>query len=154
MRLQIPLKYYEFLIHITGKICFFVSQSPLQQGKCSMRSAIVNNFFWYSVTLVWNVAKTHYRNILKHPILSIIPCWVFNPLSAKLTKWPNTLKQFVGNLLTNCLSVFGHFVGLAFKELIVSCLVISLSWKFLKNSSSTEKILHCVIIYKLQVPNR
>ena len=35
-----------------------------------------------------------------------------NPLSAKLTKWPNTLKQFVGNLLTNCLSVFGHFVGL------------------------------------------
>ena len=41
----------------------------------------------------------------------------FNPLSAKLTKWPNTLKQFVGNLPTNCLSVFGHFVGLAFKGL-------------------------------------
>ena len=41
-----------------------------------------------------------------------------NPLSAKLTKWPNTLKQFVGNLPTNCLSVFGHFVGLALKELI------------------------------------
>ena len=42
-----------------------------------------------------------------------------NPLSAKLTKWPNTLKQFVGNLPTNCLSVFGHFVGLALKELIL-----------------------------------
>ena len=40
-----------------------------------------------------------------------------NPLSAKLTKWPNTLKQFVGNLPTNCLSVFGHFVGLALKGL-------------------------------------
>ena len=39
----------------------------------------------------------------------------FNPLSAKLTKWPNTLKQFVGKLPTNCLSVFGHFVGLALK---------------------------------------
>ena len=38
---------------------------------------------------------------------------VINPLSAKLTKWPNTLKQFVGNLPTSCLSVFGHFVGLA-----------------------------------------
>ena len=38
-----------------------------------------------------------------------------NPLSAKLRKWPNTLKQFVGNLPTNCLSVFGHFVGLALK---------------------------------------
>ena len=40
-----------------------------------------------------------------------------NPLNAKFTKWPNTLKQFVGKLLTNCLSVFGHFVGLAFKGL-------------------------------------
>ena len=37
----------------------------------------------------------------------------------QLTKWPNTLKQFVGNLPTNCLSVFGHFVGLAFKGLIL-----------------------------------
>ena len=45
--------------------------------------------------------------------------WVghVNPLSAKLTKWPNTLKQFVGNLQTNCLSVFGHFLGLALKGL-------------------------------------
>ena len=42
---------------------------------------------------------------------------VVKPLSAKLTKWPNTLKQFVGNLPTNCLSVFGHFVGLALKGL-------------------------------------
>ena len=41
----------------------------------------------------------------------------FNPLSAKLTKWPNTLKQFVVNLPTNCLSVFGHFMGLARKRL-------------------------------------
>ena len=40
-----------------------------------------------------------------------------NPLSAKLTKWPNTLKQFVGNLPTNCLSMFGHFVGLALEGL-------------------------------------
>ena len=38
-------------------------------------------------------------------------------LSAKLTKWPNTLKQFVGNLATNCLSVFGRFMGLALKGL-------------------------------------
>ena len=33
----------------------------------------------------------------------------------RTTKWPNTLKQFVNNLPTNCLSVFGHFMGLAFK---------------------------------------
>ena len=44
---------------------------------------------------------------------------IFNPFSAKLRKWPNTLKQFVGNLPTNSLSVFGHFVGLALKGLIL-----------------------------------
>ena len=41
-----------------------------------------------------------------------------NPLSANRTKWPNTLKQFVGKLPTNCLSVFDHFVKLALKVLI------------------------------------
>ena len=42
-----------------------------------------------------------------------------NPLSANPRKWPNTLKQFVGKLPTNCLSVFGRFVNLAFKGLRV-----------------------------------
>ena len=41
----------------------------------------------------------------------------FNPLSANSAKWPNTLKEFVGKLLTNCLSVFDLFEGLAYKEL-------------------------------------
>ena len=40
-----------------------------------------------------------------------------NPLSANFTKWSNTLKQFVGKLPTNCLSMFHHFVGLALKGL-------------------------------------
>ena len=40
-----------------------------------------------------------------------------NPLSANPTKWSNTLQKFVGNLPTNCLSVFNHFVGLALKGL-------------------------------------
>ena len=38
-----------------------------------------------------------------------------NALSASPTKWSNTLKQFVGKLPTNCLSVFDHFVKLALK---------------------------------------
>ena len=42
-----------------------------------------------------------------------------NPLSANPTKWSNTLKKFVGKLTTNCLSVSDHFVGLAFKGLIL-----------------------------------
>ena len=44
---------------------------------------------------------------------------VINPICAKITKWSNTLKQFVGKLPTNCLSVFDHFVGLALKWLTI-----------------------------------
>ena len=40
-----------------------------------------------------------------------------NPLSANLTKCSNTLKKFVSNFPTNCLSVFDHFVWLALKGL-------------------------------------
>ena len=42
-----------------------------------------------------------------------------NPLSTKVTKWTNTLKQFAGNLPTNCLSVFSLFMGLVLKGLRV-----------------------------------
>ena len=41
-----------------------------------------------------------------------------NPLSANPTKWSNTLKQLIGKLPTNCLSVFDHFARLALKGLI------------------------------------
>ena len=41
----------------------------------------------------------------------------FNPLSANITKRSNTLQQFVGNLPTNCLSVFDSIVILALKGL-------------------------------------
>ena len=41
----------------------------------------------------------------------------FKTLNANPTKWSNTLKQFVGNLPTNCLCVLHHFVGLVLKGL-------------------------------------
>ena len=41
-----------------------------------------------------------------------------NPLSTNFTKLSNTLKQFVGKLPTNCLSVFDHFVGLPLEGLM------------------------------------
>ena len=47
----------------------------------------------------------------EHPKVNI------NSLSANPTRWPNTLKTFVGKLPTNCLSVFGHFEKLALKGL-------------------------------------
>ena len=43
-----------------------------------------------------------------------------NPLNGNPTKCFNTLKQFVSNSPTNCLSVFDHFVRLALKVLIVT----------------------------------
>ena len=42
---------------------------------------------------------------------------MIKPLSANPTKWSNTLKQFVGKLPMNCLTVFDHFVELALKGL-------------------------------------
>ena len=59
-----------------------------------------------------------------------------NPLSANLTKFLNTLKQFVSKLPTNCLSAFDHFVGLALKGLTYvksigdfSFIIEMISWK-------------------------
>ena len=49
-----------------------------------------------------------------------------NPLYANRTKWSNTLKQVVGKLPTNCLSVFDHFVKLSLKEL--SRLTLLIIW--------------------------
>ena len=48
---------------------------------------------------------------------NVYPWWTTNLLSANFTKRSNTLKQFVGKLTTNCLSVFDHFVGLVLKGL-------------------------------------
>ena len=40
-------------------------------------------------------------------------------LAINIAKSSNSLKQFVGKLPTNCLSVFGYFVGLALKGLMM-----------------------------------
>ena len=50
------------------------------------------------------------------PVSFYILIWSINPLNAN-PRWSNTLKQFVGKLPTNRLSVFDHFVGLALKGL-------------------------------------
>ena len=43
--------------------------------------------------------------------------WQLNLLNANPTKWSNTLKQFVGKLPTNCLSMYDHYVSLTLKGL-------------------------------------
>ena len=63
---------------------------PISRNLQNLRHGI--NFSWHGQTLA-----------LLH----------LNLLSANPTKWSETLKQFVGNLPINCLSVFDYFVGLA-----------------------------------------
>ena len=74
----------------------------------------------------------------------------FNPLSANPTKWSYTLKQFVGNLPTNCLSVLNHFVGLALKRLIRRMLEsIEIIWKSERNGFNLFVLVdfRCVFVY-------
>ena len=67
----------------------------------------------------------------------------FNPLSANPTKWSNTLKQFVGNLPTNCLSVLDHFVILADKGLSSVDFIALLALLFCLHFC---KLIHSMII--------
>ena len=70
----------------------------------------------------WQIAMRHGNKIGSKFSRCIGPLdrWMYsllNPLSANPTKWSNTLKQFIGKLPTNCLSVFDHFLGLALEGL-------------------------------------
>ena len=63
---------------------------------------------------------------MKH-FIQMIMMMNLNPLSDNPTRWSNTLKQFVGNLPTNCFSVFDYFVKLALKGLNkIHAIVVSL----------------------------
>ena len=65
-----------------------------------------------------------------------------NPLSAKLTTWPNTLKQFVGNLPTNCLSAFDHFVILTLKRIIIIFILLCTRFCINNKSQPTDYLTH------------
>ena len=70
------------------------------------------------IPLTWHVAIDYkFNRLFKITLHTIRKKKTFNPLGASPTKWSNTLKQFVGILPTNCLSVFDHFVGMALKGL-------------------------------------
>ena len=85
----------------------------------------------------WNafLGKLHTEDsrIYSWEFFDIFRLSLFKPLSTIFAKWPNTLKQFVAYLLTNCFSVFGHFVGLALKS--IRTRKYSYFWKlFTKNN--------------------
>ena len=68
----------------------------------------------HSYTLTWKgpliyvkvLVKFFHLWFLRRCVTVIILFVNINPLSVNPTKWSNTLKQFVGNLPTNCLSVW------------------------------------------------
>ena len=64
-----------------------------------------------SISYIWSLSIL-FENIRETSSIKLA-----NLLSVNPTKWAYTLKQFVGNLPTNCLSVFNHFVGLVLKGL-------------------------------------
>ena len=72
----------------------------------------------------------------------------FNPLSANLTKWANTLKQFVGNLPTKCLSVFDYFVKLALKGLSLLLFITVLEELSLEIRSGCPEELFMLMIWQ------
>ena len=74
---------------------------------CKSQFGLCNETYYYECV-------GHLNSIIGD-LIGISP--LTNPLSVNPTKWLNTLKQYVGKLPTNCLSVFDHFVGLALKEI-------------------------------------
>ena len=62
-------------------------------------------------------AKLNLKKKRSEKDVSRIVLFFFNLWSSNFTKWSNTLKQIVGKLPTNCLSVLDHFVKLALKGL-------------------------------------
>ena len=74
---------------------------------CSSQRLVLSNSYNNQVQVILLDSQTSAKRSHKR----------FNLLSANFTKCSNILKQFVAKLPTNCLSVFDHFVGLAFKGL-------------------------------------
>ena len=60
-----------------------------------------------------------------------------NPLSDNPKIWSNTLKQFVGNLPTNYLSVFDHLV----RQTPKGIKTLEIKIKFLKNDAISKQNL-------------
>ena len=71
-------------------------------------------------------------------------------MSANPKKWSNTLKHFVGNLPTNCLNVFDHFVGFALKVLRlffvkpVAIFHLNNAWLYLKEIDNGKMVVVCI----------
>ena len=116
---------------------FINKHSAIWPNHLTIWPAFVESFYVYDIALRGlQIKKTPYtkisstgfkeswKSILRKSQLELFNKLIeenafnfFNSLNANYTKWSNTLKQCVGKLSTNCLSVFDHFVKLALKGL-------------------------------------
>ena len=67
------------------------------------------------------------------------PCQIYNPLNGNPTKWSNKLKQFVGKIADQLLSVLNHFVGLTLKGFISQTFSVKLLFENIVNDFSSHK---------------
>ena len=88
---------------------FYSGSNPLEVNKHS----VINAMLMYRMLCALCSKLT-----IKTPLVAAVEN--FNFSSANPTKWSSTVKQFVGDLATNCLSVFDHFMGLTHKGLTYS----------------------------------
>ena len=107
-----------YAIYIPDRESHKVSKTAWNKIFCIFSSSEGTPFFWVSPSPFLHIPPS-FDNFKKDAFSKIIKVVSesLNPLSANPTRWSNTLKQFVGKLPTNCLSVFDHFVGLALKGL-------------------------------------
>ena len=106
--------------------------------------------------MIENECKLSEENFWK--LNSLIQLMSLNPLSANPTKWSNTLKQFVGNLPMNCLSVFDQFVKLVLKGLNIfyNKRDLSLFYFHVKNWALKLKIqfIHFKVMVSFYTPSK
>ena len=121
----IRVEYNELLARNQTEKIFriFIFQDLIKKAKFSTPTSILKGlqsqflidfFFWCDL-----IARVKASQALYWVDSRFFSKRVINPLSANPTKWSDTLKQFVGNLPTNCVSVFDHFVKLELKGLTV-----------------------------------
>ena len=106
----------KMVFHPVGNSDHVVISVSIDFPSYSEQDALFHGMAYHFSCADWDGLCDHLRNVPWEDI--------FNPLSANPTKWSNTLKQFVCNLPTNCLSAFDHFVKLALKGLNSLLLVL------------------------------
>ena len=129
-----------FMLRACYKIENYVGRTFLNSKLCKELVALYNTYLTWTETktrgilrkkrVFWESGYVTYIHCLKKWvcqkdmdkflfILKIIThhdfISEFNPLSANPTKWPNTLKQFVGKLPTNCWVCMAILLILRFK---------------------------------------